>query len=141
VFLRIRIPVATIGGSDKALRLALRACLAALTALNDLYLRANPRTPALYGSGVRYQTEAPGRDDWDVIPLVLKRGWGDCEDLAAWRCAELRAAGVAAVCDARRTGPETWHAFVRLPDGTVDDPSLRLGMRRRTTGGIGWARR
>lgn len=64
-------------------------------------LLADPRTPLLYQSGVKYKVEVPrpgktGCDDGDgqerflSAPYVLRQGHADCEDLAAWRCAELR---------------------------------------------------
>lgn len=84
--------------------------------------------PPLYESGVVYRPESP--DTWSTADLVLARGWGDCEDLTAWRVAELRARGVGAVGDVYRVRPGQWHAVVQLPDGSVEDPSLRLGMGR-----------
>jgi hypothetical protein len=64
--------------------------LEALIASNVEYLRAAPRTPLLYESGVYYEAEPDGRDEWQDIPDTLARGNGDCEDLACWRVAELR---------------------------------------------------
>lgn len=89
------------------------------------------RLPPLYESGVRYQREPAGSEMWDSAATVAARGYGDCEDLAAWRVAELRLAGeegaeVAVV----RTGPKTLHALVRRGDGSWEDPSAELGMRR-----------
>lgn len=72
----------------------------------------------------------------------------NCDNLVAWRCAELRAAGVAADpvikwqhlpqdiaialgYPARMIAPQgLWmvHCCVRLPDGHVEDPSKALGM-------------
>lgn len=49
--------------------------------------------PPLYLSGVRYREEPPGHEDWIDAPGVLQQGHADCEDLAAWRAAELRVAG------------------------------------------------
>ena len=45
--------------------------------------------PPLYESGVRYQEDPPGKEDWKDIPAVLADGHGDCDRLAAWRTAEL----------------------------------------------------
>lgn len=57
---------------------------------NQEYLEAHPSTPLLYESGVRYQVEPPGHEDWADIPNVIRQGWGDCEDLGGWLTAELR---------------------------------------------------
>lgn len=84
--------------------------------------------PALYASGVRYQREH-NREDWQTAEETLQRGHGDCEDLAAFRAAELRNAGelgAKAVCYAPRPG--LIHCVVRRADGTIEDPSRRLGM-------------
>ena len=51
------------------------------------YLEQHPHTPRLYQSGVRYEEEPPGRDEWQDIPDTIARRTGDCEDLAAWRIA------------------------------------------------------
>lgn len=109
---------------------ALRALLRALVETNMDQLRRHPRMPQLYGSGVRYQRE--GRERFSDAAATLRRGYGDCEDLAAWRVAELRNAGE----DARpafrlRTfvgGPPLYHVLVARGDGRIEDPSRRLGM-------------
>lgn len=98
--------------------------------------------PPLYASGVIYRPEPRGREDWDPVPVVLGRGWGDCEDLAAWRAAELRVLGEQhARADAYRSrvrpdGSAVWHAVTVREDGTIEDPSAQLGMRVRA-----WHRR
>ncbi len=60
--------------SDKALGYLLEA----LTCINVDYLRQHPKTPLLYESGVVYQEEPPGSEDWCNIPMCLKLGWADC---------------------------------------------------------------
>lgn len=99
-------------------------------AVNVIYLLRNRRTPKLYESGVRYQREQGGKEVWLTIPQVLRAGFGDCEDLAAWRTAELIVGGVPAKAEVIRTGPRVFHAVVRLPDGQILDPSIKLGMKR-----------
>lgn len=58
----------------------------------------------------------------------MRDGYGDCEDLAAARVAELRVkAGIKAVPWLKKKG-KIWHVLVRYPDGTLEDPSRKLGM-------------
>jgi hypothetical protein len=57
---------------------AIAYCLRALTASNVAYLRAHPETPRLFQSGVVYQEEPPGAEDWADIGTCRKLGWGDC---------------------------------------------------------------
>lgn len=85
------------------------------------------RVPLLYQSGVRYQREL-GTEHWQTVQETLKKGYGDCEDLASWRAAELRRRGVPASAVAVRTGPRRYHAVVLWPDGRIEDPSKKLGM-------------
>jgi hypothetical protein len=49
--------------------------------------------PPLYASGVRYQEDPPGQENWKDCLAVLADGFGDCDRLVAWRTAELRVAG------------------------------------------------
>jgi hypothetical protein len=60
----------------------------------------------------------------------MKRGWGDCDDLAPWQAASLRHTGEDpdAVAKVRKSGPKRWHAEVKRGDGSIDDPSRRAGM-------------
>ncbi len=124
---------------------AVRLLLFALTLTNIEYLRAHPETPLLYQSGVVYQEEPPGQEDWQDIPTTLALGYGDCEDLACWRAAELQVrSGIAAWPSFiwrrnPRSGGLLYHIQVSHPhaqvrvDGTrnwlTEDPSRRLGMR------------
>jgi hypothetical protein len=52
--------------------------------------------PPLYASGVYYKEDPPGEENWKDCLAVLADGHGDCDRLVAWRCAELRVAGIAA---------------------------------------------
>lgn len=119
--------------SERVMRLMLEA----LTQANELYLSEHPHTPWLYQAGIPYQHEPPGAENWDGIPKVLEQGWGDCEDLVAWRCAELRVrAGLRVFPDfvwREITRPDgtpqiVYHILVRFPDGRFEDPSRLLGM-------------
>lgn len=111
--------------------------LTLLVAINESWLRAHPRTKPLYASGVRYRREEPGREDWLTVPSILARGYGDCEDLACWRIAELRLQGlhVQPRITFRRFGPggrfSLYHITLKWPDGRIEDPSRLLGMGRR----------
>ena len=112
-----------------------RAILAALEihvrqSVTDIYRAAerNRALPFLYRSGVRYMRNDP-QERWQLPSETLRRGGGDCEDLAAWRAAELRIAGEPARVVVTRSAPGVLHAVVRRADGTIEDPSRRLGMR------------
>lgn len=106
----------------------LAAELEGLVRRNLVQLRRNPRAPRLYASGVVYAPEVGAAEDWLSVLQALRAGRADCEDLTAWRVAELRMAGVHARPQVIRTGPSMLHARVLLPDGSVEDPSRRLGM-------------
>lgn len=105
--------------------------------------------PPLYLSGVRYQEDPPGREDWRDCYTVLKRGKGDCDNLVAWRVAELRVAGIDAEPVVKwqhvpkdlvvklmghppnkvpKEGIWMVHCSVRFPDGRIEDVSKNLGM-------------
>ncbi len=113
---------------------ASRACLTAmlegLTLLDMVLMEQAGGLPPLYESGIRYRREPPGRERWLTATEVLAVGVGDCEDLGAYRAAELRRAGVAARAVAIRTGRKKFHTVVLLPDKTFEDPSVRLGMKK-----------
>jgi len=111
-----------------ASRALLSALLRGLVAANLVILKRNPRLPSLYESGVRYAREPRGDECWKTYDQVLRAGRGDCEDLAAARSAELIKVGVMAWPEVIRTGRKRFHAVVRLPDGSIEDPSLKLGM-------------
>lgn len=109
--------------------------------------------PPLYSTGIYYQEDKPGREDWRDCLAVLDRfertGSGcDCDQLVCWRVAELRCAGIAADpvikwqhlphalavslgYPERFVPPDgLWlvHCCVRFPDGTIEDISKILGM-------------
>jgi len=115
---------------------ALQILLWTLIRLDELYLAWHPETPLLYSSGVRYIREEWGYEQWIPIPNVLRQGGADCEDLAAWRVAELRVRGIPARPmwsnwqGVRPDGEKftMYHIKVWTPYG-VDDPSKRLGMK------------
>jgi len=114
----------------------LKLLLWCLIGLNIEYLRMNPNTPMLYKSGVRFIREKEGEELWPTIGEVIANGGGDCEDLAAWRVAELRVKGIPARPAWRHrlvrmpSGNEAtlYHILVYIPGKGFDDPSRRLGM-------------
>jgi hypothetical protein len=119
--------------SEEAKTVALIHLLEALTSVNVAWLGENPTAPRLYESGVRYEEEPLGRDDWQDIPETLALRIGDCEDLGCWRLAELRVRALEhAVPYVKRSvvGTRTvYHVAVLRSDGRIEDPSKILGMR------------
>jgi len=132
----------------------LMIALEALTRINQLELRksvedGNP-LPRLYESGVIYQEEPPGQEDWCDIRTILAQRWGDCEDLGCALVAERREYDGA---DARpvikvkflpreylikngypkkhipRDGIFLVHVMCESPEFGLEDPSLELGMK------------
>ncbi len=111
--------------------------LECLVQMNEKILRERSDIPLLYDAGVRYDPEPLGQENWQDCVTTWKRGRGDCEDLSAWRAAELRVRmGASARCI------YTWK---KLPNGVLmyhikveytgadgqrheEDPSRRLGM-------------
>lgn len=85
-----------------------------------------------------YIQDALGGEHFRDIGRILENGGGDCDNLACWRVAELRQAGIAAkpymTHRERLGGGTTYHALVLwppipgVPDWTSEDPSLLLGM-------------
>lgn len=122
---------------------AIKIVLEANTLVNQMYLRTH-RVPELYKSGVRYQEEPLNLakvgagpvvriEEFALIPAVLERGWGDCDDLSPWLCAQLREQGEKAnIRVVWREHPTThrivYHIVVRRQNGSVEDPNHRLGM-------------
>lgn len=94
------------------------------------------RIPPLHRSGVRYAREpwTGVMEEFAAIPIVLARQWGDCDDLSAWRAAELTAQGIparAVVIEApgSKQGARRWHCVTARCDGFIEDPSFDLGMK------------
>lgn len=105
----------------------LEAALASIVSTSRQDIR-HGRVPSLYGSGVRYRSEPDGEENWQTAAETLSRGFGDCEDLAAWRVAELQEQGVAARVRVLVMRPGLWHVVVEHPEGWIEDPSAFLGM-------------
>jgi transglutaminase-like putative cysteine protease len=85
--------------------------------------------PPMYGGAVRYQREPAGVEIWQPAIDVYGTGNGDCEDLAALQLAWLWKQGIQARADVLSVNPYLKHVRVRLPDGTLLDPSAKLGMK------------
>lgn len=125
----------------RAVALLARGALNVTIATNLYLMRSMPEAfPPLYASGVRFAPEpwAGKIEEFAHALKVLARMAGDCDDLVAYRVAELRAFG----CRLAGTPPEKatvriygrdkkMHAQVRREDGTIEDPSRLLGMRGR----------
>ena len=125
-------------GRDPA---SLQLALATMTALNELYLQRHQGTPRLYDSGAVYATEpnehdsvASSEERIASIPEVLRLGWGDCDDLACYLASErrvfdgIRCEPRVVLESVRPDGSHFWHVVVVHPDGSIEDPSLVLGM-------------
>lgn len=119
---------------EKVSERAIHHLLNALIEINLDYLRENPAAPKLYESGIYYRRvieDHNGDDDWADIPSCFTNGYGDCEDLVAWRVAELRMQGIHAVPGvrlAKNDDARLYHVFVLLPDGSVEDPSAYVDL-------------
>lgn len=110
------------------------AALEAVTRLDESLLatgRVLPFREQQALRAVRWAPEPPGDEHFDHASTVVARGWGDCDDLAPWHAASLRASGEDPHARAIvvPTGSGNFHAIVRRSDGAIDDPSLEAGMR------------
>lgn len=132
--------------SSKVLGLVIRPLLEAQVMNNMLYLRLHKNVAPLYSSGVRYENEpnysfdGEPLEEFALIPFVIERGCGDCDDLAPWRCAELRLHGENAAIRVQwqrqklsngQLGRKYFHIVVRRGNGDIEDPSDKLGMKDR----------
>ncbi len=109
--------------------------LHAMVAINKDWLVRHPKAPSLYNSGVRYKREE-GTEAWQSVDECLLLGYGDCEDLASWRTAELQLRGVR--CKPfirwRKYRQDSgkpfylYHVLVEHANGKMEDPSKVLGM-------------
>lgn len=97
---------------------------------SEAQLRERPYPP-LYRSGVRYVPEPYGQENWQIPSVTLQLRGGDCEDLAAWRAAELVVSGAdpRARAVVKIVRPGLMHCIVLRGSGRREDPSRLLGMR------------
>lgn len=103
-------------------RADVQAAVDALSAYDRYYLRTH-EVPSIYSAGVTYRRETAGPEEWQTIPYMMVSKNGDCEDLAAWRAAEIPGARPLVI-----DSPTGYHVIVRLPGGRTEDPSKKLGM-------------
>ncbi len=118
----------------------LNPALETVTRVNERLLRDGkiPTFDEGLKLGVRWQPEPEGQpESFDHAGVVMSGPrWGarhpvaDCDDLAPWAAASMRASGEdpGARAVVRRSGPGLWHAYVKRSDGTSRDPSEEAGM-------------
>jgi len=125
---RLAVPDAAVGPH------VIDAALEAVTRTDEALLEAGriPLAADAIRRGVRWRPEPPGDEHFDMAETVMRRGHGDCDDLAPWHAASLRHTGEDPEARATvvRSGPSRWHAVVRRGDGSIDDPSKDAGMGR-----------
>ena len=111
--------------------LALKVLMDTLVQLNLAYLDAAEDAgiyvPSLYRSGVVYDRTI----DWDTIPALYSREYGDCKSLTGAFVAQLRRRGHLASpvfrWDPKGNGDRDYHILVQTAKGWRD-PSKVLGM-------------
>jgi hypothetical protein len=122
-------------------RPVLDAALEATTRLNESMIKAGD-VPLFdqVRDQIRWKPEPPGQEHFDHAGIVLGRKWGDCDDMAPYAAASMRATGEdpGATAIVKRSGPQRWHAVVQRSDGTIRDPSRETGMGQ-TNGVLGSA--
>lgn len=110
----------------------LEALVYGLGAQSFVQMAAGENIPPLYSGRIVYRREPARREDWQSAAETVRRGYGDCEDLVAYRIAELRRAGIPAWPKITAINPQLRHVQLvrRNPDGqwVIEDPSRQLGM-------------
>ena len=135
---RIKVAGIAIGlslpGDSTLTKRAIYLAVETLVTANLDYLIKHPRTLPLTRCGIRYQREYSSPEQWQGIADMLRTKRGDCEDLSAWRCAELRYRGYRAVPHVIGKRGK-WHIQVKLLAKdkrdrrfAILDPSKELGM-------------
>jgi len=140
--------VGTLSEDPRVLAALARGFLQGVVASNRVTMREAKRRgkpiPPLYQSGVEYRPERGPFEEFADVLTVLRRGWGDCDDLVAWRIAELEEQGIRAgarIYWRTKRPPFRMHAEVRhaphcrcslchgrYPKGRVEDPSRFIGL-------------
>ena len=109
----------------------LDAALEGVTRLDEALIREGAVPPFdKVKHRLRWKPEPPGEEHFDHAGVVLRRGWGDCDDMGPYKAASLRVTGVdpGARAAVRKSGPKRWHVVVKRSDGSIDDPSIETGM-------------
>lgn len=120
----------------------IEAALEATTLANEQAIARGevPSVRDAIADGVRWRPE-PFLDGehFDLLDQVIKRGWGDCDDLAPALTADLRASGEDPGARTRiyQTGKDRYHAVTETSDGEILDPSKWAGMGRGKVAGVG----
>lgn len=117
-------------------RADLQYALDASTAWNIRALRARP-LPNIYAAGVRYRREPICRtqgqahicEEFLTAHETYARKFGDCDDLGPWLAGIRRLEGDANARAVAKPSAAGWHIVVLRGNGTVEDPSARLGMK------------
>lgn len=94
----------------------------------------SPTATELVRKGAIWRPENPGDEHFDHGSTIASRGWGDCDDWAPLRAAELRATGEDPDAFARvvPSGPNTFHAIVNSKGRDLlgpEDVSVQAGMK------------
>ena len=118
----------------RAFALLVRDLLKNIVRVNQAQIRSG-QVGRLYSGRIRYKTEPKDADSFVDASTVWRRGFGDCAHLAAFRVAELQERGERARLRVkwgrkRQGKPRPFHVQVRRGDGSIEDPSARLGMGR-----------
>jgi hypothetical protein len=101
--------------------------LASLSQMRDP--TQGPRIPGIYCGRIRYEREPRKRERWQTALETAIRGSGDCEDLVAYRLAEIWKDGeTKARARVLHVNPTLRHVVVQRANGRIEDPSKRLGM-------------
>jgi hypothetical protein len=123
----VEIDNAALRDAPRAVSLAARGVLFGVVLLNMLIMR-NYRAmgkplPKLYRSGVKFAPEpnAGEYEDFADCLSVLRRRWGDCDDLVAYRVAELRESGE----DPKATIKIYWRDFCEECNAVVREGQKR----------------
>lgn len=132
----IRVKTGAFGKNQREMSNAiLGELLEGLVRIDVICFETYPNLPRLYQTGVFYQREPLGEENWLSTLALYRRGKGDCEDLASTLTAEKR------VFD-RRYAVTAGYSWRILPSGITlyhitqhdesgaieDDPSRKLGM-------------
>lgn len=139
----MRIALFSGSGDSRLSQRAIEHLAEAYVKIAEDYLAAHPEIPLILKSGVRYEYTpmvktpdgriVPARDRWQDVPTTYERKLGNCKEIATWRAAEQRRAGIAVRCKIlHRIDPQTqrniYHVVDEYPNGQIEDLCPQLGM-------------